>query len=242
VRRLLTAWCLSVVAALALSGPASAQPVDAQRLYDRDCAWCHGGGGEGSARGPSLVGVGAASAHFWLSTGRMPIDEPEPATRGEPAYSEEEIDALVELVAGFDGGPEIPEVDVEGADLVRGGSLYRLYCAQCHGFSGFGGGLAFSRNAPDVWRVSATQAAEALLIGLPGMPVFGPETLTERERDDIVAYVTEVLQKPPDSGGHGLGRTGPVSEGIVAWLVGFGILFLVAILLGEHRPKGGDER
>src|SRR2546426_9982489 len=37
-------------------------------LYLRDCAWCHGQDGSGGQFGPSLVGVGAESADFMLST------------------------------------------------------------------------------------------------------------------------------------------------------------------------------
>src|SRR2546427_11379122 len=57
-------------------------------LYLRDCAWCHGNQADGTTRGPSLIGVGAASADFELSTGRMPLtkveEEPE---RRTPHYT-----------------------------------------------------------------------------------------------------------------------------------------------------------
>jgi ubiquinol-cytochrome c reductase cytochrome c subunit len=237
-----TAWYLVVLWLVLAPGPAAAQERDPREIYGQDCAWCHGGGGEGSARGPSLAGVGAASAHFWLSTGRMPIDEPRAATRGEPAYTDEEIEGLVELVAGFDGGPPVPEVDVEAADLVRGGELYRINCASCHGFSGWGGAMVFRRDPVSLYPSTATQVVEAMIIGLPGMPLFGDETLDDDERRDIAAYVTEVLQDPrTDRGGHAIGGAGRVPEGLVAWLVGLGILLLVARALGERRPpkEGG---
>jgi len=228
---------LLVVLALAAATPAAAQPVDAAQLYGRDCAWCHGGNGGGSNNGPSLIGVGAASAHFYLTTGRMPIDEVRVPERGPQAYSDEEVEALVELVAGFDGGPPVPQVDVERADVVRGGELYRVHCAACHGFSGWGGAMVFRRDPVSLYPTTATQVVEAMLIGLPGMPVFGDETFTAAERRDVAAYVTEVLQDPQtDRGGHALGGAGRVPEGLVAWLVGFAILFIVARALGERRP------
>jgi ubiquinol-cytochrome c reductase cytochrome c subunit len=226
----------------ALAQRPAESPRPAGEIYGADCAWCHGGGGQGSARGPGLRGVGAASAHFWLSTGRMPIDEPRVATRGEPAYSDDEIDDLVALVAGFGPGPAVPEVDVDEADVVRGGELYRIHCAACHGFSGWGGALVFRRDPVSLYPTTAVQVVEAMIVDLPGMPLFGDETFDDDERRDIAAYVTEVLQEADtDRGGHALGGTGRVSEGLVAWLVGFAVLALVAWLLGERRPpkEGG---
>src|SRR5439155_13681263 len=83
-----------------------------ERLYLRDCAWCHVANGGGSDRGPSLIGVGAASADFMLSTGRMPTDEPtnEPPRRS-PRYTRAEIDAITRVIASFGPGPPIPAVD-----------------------------------------------------------------------------------------------------------------------------------
>lgn len=105
-------------------------------LYNQDCASCHGPAGEGSPRGVPLFDAGAASAHFYLSTGRMPIGDPEDQIRrGEPAYSDTEIDAMVAYVASLGDGPPVPDVDTEGADLSVGGQLYRQHCAQCHGAS-----------------------------------------------------------------------------------------------------------
>ena len=47
-------------------------------------------------RGPSLEHAGAASADFYLSSGRMPTDDPDRQTvRKPPKYTQEEIDALV---------------------------------------------------------------------------------------------------------------------------------------------------
>lgn len=226
---------LLLLLALAAASPAAAREVDGGRLYGRDCAWCHGGGGQGSNNGPGLVGVGAASAHFYLTTGRMPIERPRVSTRGDPAYSPEEIDALVDVVRGFGDGPGIPEVDPAAGDAARGGELYRLHCAACHGFSGFGGALAASRNVPAVWDSTPTQVAEAMLIDLPQMPVFSPRPFDEQQVNDVLAYV-QVLQRGSVAyrGGHDLWRVGPVAEGLVAVLLGFGVLFGVARLLGER--------
>ena len=46
-----------------------------RQLFEVTCATCHGIDAQGSARGPSLIGVGAAAVDFQISTGRMPAKE-----------------------------------------------------------------------------------------------------------------------------------------------------------------------
>ena len=48
------------------------------------------------------------------------------------------------------------------------------------------------------------------------------------------------LQEQKDPGGFGLGRLGPVSEGLWGWLVGIGLLVGVAVWIGAKgvRAKG----
>src|SRR5436305_4435002 len=101
-------------------------------LFLRDCAWCHGSQGQGTNRGPSLIGVGAADADFWLSTGRMPIPKPEQnPPRGPTPYTPAQIRSLVGFVAGLAPGPPIPTVDVAEGSLSEGAGAYRASCAAC---------------------------------------------------------------------------------------------------------------
>ena len=77
------------------------------------CASCHGLNGEGqtsdSIQGPSLVGVGAASVEWQVSTGRMPMARPEAQAPKKPnRYSEEEIAALEAYVASSARAPMSP--------------------------------------------------------------------------------------------------------------------------------------
>ena len=44
-----------------------------QKLFQANCATCHGMNAEGTADGPSLIGVGAAAVDFQVGTGRMPM-------------------------------------------------------------------------------------------------------------------------------------------------------------------------
>ncbi|MGH9281340.1 MAG: c-type cytochrome, partial [Acidimicrobiales bacterium] len=104
--------------AAAQEDPAPEQVEQGRRLYTTGCSSCHGIDAEGTRRGPSLQGVGAASVDFWVSTGRMPLKtERSRAVRKPPAYSREQIDAIVAYVTSIaPGGPDIPELDLAEAD------------------------------------------------------------------------------------------------------------------------------
>ena len=222
---------------LASSAPAPAQqpPLDATHVYLRDCATCHGAEGRGTNRGPTLIGVGEASADYELTTGRMPLGEPtEPVRRHEPAYPPAMIAALVAHVAGFGGGgPDIPRVDAAGADISLGGELFRQQCAGCHSWSGTGGALLY-REAPTLQPSTPTQVAEAVRIGPGTMPAFGPAAIDETQLDALVAYVKK-LQHPADRGGASLWHLGPLVEGGVAIIVGLGASLLVIRWIGERE-------
>ena len=56
-----------------------------------------------------------------------------------------------------------------------------------------------------------------MLTGPEAMPVFNDLTITPQEKRDIIAYVTQVRSQP-NPGGFSLGRVGPVTEGLVAFL------------------------
>jgi ubiquinol-cytochrome c reductase cytochrome c subunit len=213
-----------------------------RELYVQGCASCHGRRGQGieirdgAAGGPSLLRSGEAAAYYYLSTGRMPLsnslDQPE---RNEPAYSDEDIDALVAYVASLGDGPALPEVDLDGADLAAGGTVYRANCQPCHGASGSGGALNYGRAAPGVASSTPAQVAAAVRIGPGQMPVFDTRTLDDDELDDLVRYV-RYLQSPEDPGGLPIGRTGPIPEGFVAWAVGMVALLLLVVWIGTRSP------
>lgn len=212
-------------------------------LFRRGCVSCHGEGGVGAPGGPPLLGVGAASAHFYLTTGRMPANEQgEDANiqRKPPAYSPDEIAALVAYVAALgEGGVPIPDVDPANGDLAHGGELYRLNCAACHGAAGTGGALSYGRNAPTLAEATPVQVAEAIRIGPGQMPRFTSEVLTSEEVDSIVRYV-QFLQTVGDPGGFALGRVGPIPEGFVAIVIGLGATLLAAFWIGKRRLQAED--
>jgi len=205
-------------------------------LYIASCASCHGVVGTGTPNGPSLIGVGAASADFQLRTGRMPLDDPDDqATRKAPAFSPVDIAALVAYVAFLGDGPEIPDVDLAGADVSNGQKLFVANCAPCHGATGNGGAAGPGALAPSLYRSAPLDIAEAMITGPGEMPVFA---LGEDERDDVIAFI-RYLQEEPAPGGADIGGIGPVPEGFVGWAVGITALTLVCVALGSRRRGRG---
>jgi ubiquinol-cytochrome c reductase cytochrome c subunit len=198
-----------------------------EQLYLTACVSCHGVGGVGTPDYPALVGVGAASADFYLRTGRMPLAYPVPQPpQKRPAFDELQILQLVAYVHSLDGGPDVPDVDPERGDRAEGGQLFLANCAPCHQSAAIGGALSQGRHAPSLLEIDPTQIGEAMRVGPGQMPVFGPETITDEQLDSIVNYIV-YLQDPEAPGGLRIGSVGPVSEGLVAWLAGLGLLMLV---------------
>lgn len=230
---------------LSLDPPAAAIAVAAgqvtggegEALYLQSCAACHGPGGAGTADGPSLVGVGAASADFMLRTGRMPLPAPgAPMVRRDPVFADSQIRALVDYVAGLGAGPSIPDVQVTGADVARGRDLFVTSCAACHGPGAGGDSVGGGFVAPPLLGVDPVIVGEAIRVGPGAMPVFGAGQISDDDLDAIAAYLA-YLRSEAAPGGATLGGSGPVVEGYVAWLVGMGLLLLAA-----RRIERGDRR
>ena len=222
-------------------------------LFLRDCAWCHGNRGEGTARAPSLVADtnGSALTDFELRTGRMPlVDTSEPVRRRAPFYNERQTGAIVSYVASLGGkGPAVPNADPAAGDLAMGEELYQANCAACHSTTGVGGALtpwpdgttsqprARGRFvAPRVTQATPREIAEAMLTGPGEMPVFA--NFDRHQIDSIVRYV-QTLKKPDDHGGIGIGHVGPVAEGAIAWIVGLGLAVGLVRIIGTRSGEYG---
>jgi ubiquinol-cytochrome c reductase cytochrome c subunit len=148
----------------------------------------------------------------------------------------------VAYVASLGDGPRLPEVDVADADLAEGGVIYRANCQACHSASGSGGALSYGRAAPALAPATDEQVAAAVRVGPGQMPVFGADVIDGDDLDDLVAYVA-FLDAPEDPGGLPIGRTGPIPEGFVAWLVGMVSLLLLVLWIGTRspvRPRRGN--
>ncbi|MFD0686884.1 cytochrome bc1 complex diheme cytochrome c subunit [Actinomadura fibrosa] len=222
---------------------------------------------KGKPIAPSLIGVGAASVDFQVGTGRMPAMNPgaqmprkEPippfnteiktdyeekekreAAEKQKAQAEKNLEDLSAYIASLGGGPEIPPAsatDPSKGNVALGGKLFRTNCAQCHNFTGQGGALTGGKYAPPLSHsdVTPTQIYEAMLTGPQAMPVFNDTTLTPQDKQAIIAYLVQTREEP-NPGGNGLGRIGPVSEGLAGWLIGLGLLVLAAMWITAKKPK-----
>ena len=76
-----------------------------------------------------------------------------------------------------------------GADMMKGGQLYRMHCANCHGASG----ISTMPNAPSFARGERMMQPDPMLLGsirrgrgaMPGF--FG--VLSDRDTLDVIAYM-----------------------------------------------------
>lgn len=209
-------------------------------LFSRSCSSCHGLNAQGGSQAPSLIGVGTAAVHFQVSTGRMPLTQfGAQAPRKQPKFTPEQIDQLAAYVDSLGGsGPAEPAdafVDrYKDADLARGGQFFRSNCSQCHNTVGEGGALAHGAYAPSLKAATPKQIYEAMQTGPEQMPVFSDGVLTPQDKLAIVKYVTNVSQQGHDEGGHPIGRVGPITEGLVAFIVGIGGLVAFTMWIGSR--------
>jgi ubiquinol-cytochrome c reductase cytochrome c subunit len=203
-------------------------------LFETSCTTCHGIDGAGTSEAPGLADVGAAAVDFYLSTGRMPLANPtaQPA-RHPPAYSPDQIAAIVSYVRTLGpGGPDIPAVDAAAGDLPLGGQLFLQNCAACHGAAGVGDSIGGGQIAPPLDEATDVQIAEAIRIGPGSMPRFGERTLTSNDVDALARYLVWIRTNGSD-GGAQLGRVGAVAEGLIALVIGLGVLLIVIRLTGS---------
>lgn len=211
------------------------QVEEGKRLYLEGCSSCHGMQAQGTASGPTLIGVGAASVDFQVSSGRMPLAAPgAQAVAKTPSYTPEETAALAAYVASLSPGPAIPtaeQLDFADADVAEGGVLYRVNCAQCHQAAGQGGALTQGKYAPNLMEATPKEIYEAMITGPQSMPVFADSTLPVHDKQAIIAYIS-ALQEASSPGGLSLGRLGPVTEGLFVWTAAAAALVGAAVWIG----------
>jgi ubiquinol-cytochrome c reductase cytochrome c subunit len=216
------------------SSPAQSPEAAGQAIYNRTCISCHGENLQGvDERGPSLIGVGEAAVYFQVHTGRMPLTrQGAQAPDKPPVISDKQLNDLMAFVQAHGGGPTLPSGDLRDGDLAEGGELFRLNCASCHNFVGEGGALSSGKAAPSLLNADDLTIYTAMLSGPENMPVFGDNQLTSSQKRAIINYV-QTVKTEANPGGAGIGRIGPVGEGLVIWVVGIGILMFGIFWMGS---------
>ena len=208
---------------------------EGRQLYLQGCSTCHGLNNQGGAGGPSLIGVGASAVVFQVESGRMPLARgAAQAPRKAVKYDRTQIDQLAAYVQSLGGGPELPQGKLDDGELALGGDLFRTNCSSCHNFAGVGGALTRAKYAPPLTAASARVIYAAMQSGPENMPRFSDNTLTPTEKRAITRYVRFTTSESKNPGGAGLGRYGPVPEGLVAFLVGMGLLIVVTLWIGAR--------
>jgi ubiquinol-cytochrome c reductase cytochrome c subunit len=218
-----------------------------QQVFGARCALCHGENGrgiesDGPAAGPPLIGVGPASVDFMIRTGRMPLDNANQRLRHrDQILTDDQRRAVVAYVTSLapGEGPGIP--DVEGwpeGDLSQGFELFTTHCAACHGPTAAGIAVGQQDVSSNLDIATPLEMAEAIRTGPGVMPAFNEEIVDHEDLESIITWIMH-LRERESPGGISLGRSGPVSEGFVAWVLGLGLLMIVMYLLGE-KADGDD--
>jgi ubiquinol-cytochrome c reductase cytochrome c subunit len=233
-------------AASAASPRVAGQPLVAEgrAIFHQTCATCHGDFAQGIPNtGPPLIGVGAAAVDFQVSTGRMPAKEPAAEQPRKPVtLTPRQIHALSAYIGSLGGGPAVPsaaEVSPAGANAGLGQTLFVASCAQCHNFVGAGGALTYGKYAPPLTKSTPRQIYEAMLTGPEAMPTFNNTTITPQQKRDIIAYILRTRTEP-NPGGFSLGRVGPVTEGLVAFLGLLLFMVLAALWITAKHGKAHE--
>ena len=211
-----------------------------QQLFAANCVRCHGIGGRGrtggsdpALQGPSLRGVGALAADFYLRTGYMPLaDARRQPVRSRPHFEDSDLQAVVAYVASLGGGPAVPSPDPGAGSLEQGRKLFTDHCSGCHQVVGEGGVLPGAK-APALSRATPRQIAEAVRIGPYAMPKFTEGAISDAQLNSIISYV-EYAKQPDDRGGWGINHLGPFPEGMVVWLLAMPVLLGVCLAIGKR--------
>jgi ubiquinol-cytochrome c reductase cytochrome c subunit len=194
------------------------------RVYDENCAGCHG------ARGEGLVGPPLAAAGFAGLVGPMVVEGGISMPGFAGVLSDQDVDAVSDFVAD-----ELADPESRTAEVSPGGDLFRLYCSGCHSSTGSGGAMPNLNNAPNIRKYPPAEAIAAMILGRGNMPSFAGNTFDVRQQTSVALYV-QVLDDPPSPGGAGLGFLGPVPEGAVGGIALF-VLILIAVWLAWPTRK-----
>ncbi len=188
-----------------------------------------------TGRGPSLVGVGESATYFQVSTGRMPatgqgaeenrkpskFTEAAGPRRSPRTSSRSAADRRSRRAACASTRPST-------ASWPRAASCSASTARRATASTGKGAPLSAGKVAPSLNDATDKQIYAAMQSGPENMPVFSDNQLTPEQKKEIITYI-QTLKASKDPGGNGIDRIGPVSEGLVIWVLGIG--FMVGTIL-----------
>lgn len=90
--------------------------------------------------------------------------------------------------------------------------------------------------APSILNTDPKHIYQAMLTGPQSMDTFSDGNISPEEKKAVIAYI-ETMKEQPDYGGFNNGSLGPVTEGIVAWVVGLGVLVAFATWIAAHTTR-----
>ena len=182
------------------------------RLYQQNCAGCHGSGGAGGAAISLSSGVYLAIASD--DTIRRVTAEGVPGTV-MPAFAQssggmltdEQINAIVSGIRTRWGKAHLSDIALPSyaastpGDSQRGVDVYRTYCSSCHGDGGRGGARAGSIvDGSYLTLVSDQYLRTIVIVGRPemGAPDWRDDVpgkpMSQQEISDVVAWLA--AQRP----------------------------------------------
>lgn len=172
------------------------------------CAKCHGLAGQGGVVGPPLVGTDPQiiTAMARIGPGGMPVFFPYTLSDSELAQigaylnswepvvpSETTVVATAEVSAPTPTAPPRPTPEASApsptpeapatGDPIRGQEMYAGKCAACHGEAATG------KYGPSLIGLDLEDVEPAVRQGKGGMPAFGTGAVTDRDLEDIMAYI-----------------------------------------------------
>ncbi len=162
---------------------------DGKKLFQANCATCHGLDLQGSGEGPSLYGVGELAVEFQVSTGRMPLQAsaPQAPQRSRLSSPRSRSSRWPRTCSRWRPAPTFPsEETIDGqGDVARGAELFRVNCAMCHNVAAAGGALTEGKLRPRPAEHQCLHMYAAMVTGPQNMPVFNDLTLTTEDKRDI---------------------------------------------------------
>jgi cytochrome c oxidase cbb3-type subunit 3 len=231
---------VSILALLGL-GPLAAHAAgsapDGARLYADNCSACHGTDGHGGVGVPLALPSFLSSVDDLYLTKTIRLGRPGRVMSAFTRLSDAEVDAIVAHLRHWPNQkpPKVQSREPIRGDVTRGSQLFATHCTACHGEHGEGGhgtGVTMSRprsapilapalnNPGFLAAASDTLIKDTLMQGREGTPMvsFLKQGLTEKDVNDVVAYVRHfqsspraAAKRPPDREPPVLVRDSPYS-------------------------------